>query len=534
MSEYKFIIVNGKKKYVTEELKRLIPAEYPNSARPIPGKTENGMDVFVTSDKTLFTHLCDIGFVESIAAYRMKLQLEVTHKELQTQTQDTEFYTINDNGGIVFKRNKIAEYLLSTYHARVVSDKKYMFVYNYDSNIYEINYGSIFETKINVMFKDNINLRETQEIMNKVWHTEKYQVPENSLVWTNDQYINLRNGVLDLETMILHDHDPEKFFFQSIIPHDYDPDAKCPNILMSLHNIFGDSIDDELEWVGFCMTPGYRYKEISIYIGSSNSGKSTFFNLITALVGEDNRASIEPHDMEKEHYVYYLHHKMVNIAADIGKHKIKGFHKLKQLSGNDYVIGNEKFKPLVQFYNEAKIIIGTNIMPLFDDDSDAVFSRLRIITCTNVFSHEDRINFDFSSCTTESEMSGFINESLSAYKRVTERGGFIKPDPEETALIHDMMSNRLWVWGREELVFTYNDDNQLWMDELFSLYKSWCKRNNMYMDLKRNSFGTAFRKKFHGEIWDERMVKKKTCIIGVKYRKTFLRSHNMENKGSEK
>lgn len=516
---YEFIIIKGRKGLYNSELKE-IKNDY--SKNDIPRIAKDGKGIIMTTpSKKLVDHLADRSIVTTeIEEYQDLLNAVVVSK-----VEETEFYTVTEKGSVVFRRYEIAKYLLDKYHARVIPSKRYMYIYNDVYNIYEIDYGSTFQTELTSMFKDMIDDHETHEIMQKIWTFKERQVSEKSLDWTNNEYINLKNGVLSLDTLVLYDHDPEKFFFQSMIPHNYNPDASCPNVLELLNRVFGvEGAKDELEWVGFCLTPGYRYKEISIYIGSGNTGKSTYFQLLTELVDKSNVSSIEPHDMGKEHYIYYLHHKMINISADSGKSKINGFHKLKQLSGNDYVTGNEKFKPLIQFYNEAKLMIGTNIMPRFDDDSDAVFNRIRIVTCTHEFKPDDRVKFDFSIYITDEEMSGLINESLGAYKRVIDRGGFRKPDNEETSLIHDKMSNRLWMWSRDDLIFTYNDESLLWVDELWILYQNWCRRNELYVDLKRNSFGTAFRKKFHSTYYDEKIVKKKTAIIGVEKRVKLVKN----------
>ncbi len=162
-----------------------------------------------------------------------------------------------------------------------------------------------------MMFGDMVDKGEVDQIMAKIWSYEPRHVSENTL-WINNQYINFENGVFDIETMKLYNHDPTKYFFQSIIPHEYDYNAESPNILGLLKRIFmtEENIQSQLEWIGFCLTPGYKYKMINFYVGMSDSGKTTYFNLIENMVGTDNKSAIAPQDMKGDYNLAELRGKM--------------------------------------------------------------------------------------------------------------------------------------------------------------------------------------------------------------------------------
>ncbi|PSN87181.1 hypothetical protein B9Q00_09510, partial [Candidatus Marsarchaeota G1 archaeon OSP_C] len=64
----------------------------------------------------------------------------------------------------------------------------------------------------------------------KSWVAEK-QLQEPPL-----NLINLRNGILDIETGQLHPHNPQ-LWFTSVIDVEYNPNAECPNFLKFLSEI---------------------------------------------------------------------------------------------------------------------------------------------------------------------------------------------------------------------------------------------------------------------------------------------------------
>jgi P4 family phage/plasmid primase-like protien len=492
---YDFHIVKGKIGLYNKEIKRLM-----KQYRVLDEPTPIGSNTFQTSNIKLYNHLCAIGVCESVQDREVRIYNEIMIKDIESNKQSgyehDDLFHLTESGGIVFHRNDIAKYLTDKYHARIISGKKFMFVYNSDYNIYEIEYGDMMETELNTMFGDLIDNHSTAEIMAKVWHTKGHQVRIESLVWDNLHFINFVNGVLDIKTMELHKHDPEKYFFKSIIPHKYDPGAKCPNILELLHRVFDkDEVKNQLEWIGFCLTPRYNFKIINFYVGMSNSGKSTFFDIIENMVGSVNRSSVPPQDMKSDYNLADLHDKMVNIAGDIGKERVKHFDILRSLSGLDPIRAREIYHSAFEFVNEAKLMFGCNELPKFDD-VQASFNRVRIILCKHVFTVDDIKKFDKSIYMTDEEMSGLINEGIRSYKETLDRGGFFKEDSDETARIHDLMTNRIWRWSTEKLDWCDDDEGQMWMHELRLNYYNWCRKNNLPIDLDEKAFTIKFRKEF--------------------------------------
>ena len=134
--------------------------------------------------------------------------------------------------------------------------------------------------------------------------------------------------------------------------------------------------------------------------------------------------------------------KMLNISPDIGNKPIRNFNALRSLSGGDPVTGRELYKNGFDFINQAKLIISCNDVPDFDN-VQASYNRINIIHCDHVFTAEDTKNFNYDDYGNEEEMSGLINEGLRAYKNTVERGGFNKPDSEDTADEHNFLVNNM-------------------------------------------------------------------------------------------
>ena len=289
-------------------------------------------------------------------------------------------------------------------------------------------------------------------------------------------------------------HDP-KYHFLTQINTNYDPNAKCPNIDQAMRNIFTEKqIEGEKEWLGFCLTSGYKHKLISIYSGETNSGKSTFFNIISKMFGADNISGLEPQDLSKEFYLHSLCGKMLNIAGDVGAHTIERFNKIKMITGGDSVLVNEKSKPLFEMRNSAKIIWACNRMPRFDEASAATFGRLRQVDCSKVIDPKEMNNFDINDYTTDEELSGLLNHALGGLKRLNKRGCFDLPSIDERMENHEREANGFFNWAEELLDFTRVKQDWIAADDLYKSYVRWCKDHKVNIILTQRMFIADFKK----------------------------------------
>lgn len=486
-------------KFLVQLKKSYRPDEMPTPAEHLDG---DGNPVWRTTSKELFDTLDSVGYI-----IEKRMAQDIVYCAHQDKTDRVEkynndrysdYYYFKESGAIVFQRSEIASYLLRKFHALVVVSDKYMYIYNRKLGIYEIDYGDTFITELNTMFGDMIDIKETREIMAKIFNNAINQHNNLEDIWQDNRYINFKNGIYDIEKRKLIEHSPD-YYFMSYIPVDYDPDATCPNIEKLMRNVFtDDQLDNEYEWIGYCLTPGNKYKVFSIYIGTTDSGRSTYFNLIEALIGVKNKAAIEPQDLAKEFYLYELHDSMVNICADIGSHKIKNFNVIKKLTGGDPMVANIKNKPLITFRNNCKLMWAANRMPGFDDSTSAAYNRLRQINCCKVIDESDKGEFDFAIYITEDELSGLINLAIEGLHRLNERNKFILPTIDERIDQHEVYAESLFSWAEDSLIFDKNDTGcKVFGKDLYDSYISWCDECGMNISISNTAFIKEYKNAFH-------------------------------------
>jgi len=253
-----------------------------------------------------------------------------------------------------------------------------------------------------------------------------------------EDYICLRNGVLNLKTGELKQHSPS-YGFLNQIPVTYDPNAKCENIDAFLTEVAPKYKDTLYDLLGYCLTSGNKMQRALLLIGYGSNGKSTFLNLAKTFLGPQNISARGLQELTENRFaVADLFGKLANIYADLPSRPVYDLGKFKAVTGGDTVTGEHKFAKEFVFENGAKLIFSCNILPESKDDSDAFYRRWILIPFTKTIENEDK---DYiKKLTTDLELSGLLNQVIVARKRLLERGGF---DDDKDVDIKRRLYNKL-------------------------------------------------------------------------------------------
>ena len=238
--------------------------------------------------------------------------------------------------------------------------------------------------------------------------------------------IPLLNGVLDINTMELRPHSPEYMFF-NLLPVEYNPEAKCPQIEKFLREITGTEEDVELllEVIGFCLYREYFIAKALMLVGEGSNGKSTFLNLVKAFLGRENVSGRSLQDLEENRFAKAdLQHKLANIYADLPDKALWRTGTFKMLTGRDLITAERKFQHSFTFENYAKLLFSANKVPEAYEDTDAFFRRWLIVVFPNQFTGDKADPHILEKLTTPEELSGLLNLALPAMKRLLEKGEF--------------------------------------------------------------------------------------------------------------
>ncbi len=270
--------------------------------------------------------------------------------------------------------------------------------------------------------------------------------------------INFRNGLLDVRTRALRDHDP-KFLSVVQLPVVYDPQAKCPAWEKQIAETFPtDAVAAGLPWaiVAFLMLPIMALQKAILLLGESGSGKSVFLAALIAFLGRANVSTVPLQKLEDDQFAAsMLIGKLANLFADLPSQHLETSSVFKSITGGDLISGEFKFRDRFSFRPFARLVFSANQPPISRDASDAFYERWLVVPFERKFRGteqergRDELDAELAS---PGELSGVLNRALNALPGLL-KDGLPEPDScrrarEEFRTVTDPFS----VWLAREVV----------------------------------------------------------------------------------
>lgn len=195
--------------------------------------------------------------------------------------------------------------------------------------------------------------------------------------------LNLRNGILDIVSGAISEHTPE-LGFTYCLPYDYDPSAKAPTFEKFLNDVTCGNRDFAttlLDFMGYLLIPRMDDHCFLWLAGSGRNGKSTFMEVLQALVGEENASAVMLDQFENENHLELMNHKLLNISEESDGRKIpaKLIATLKALSAGGLTMVNQKYEVAYKMRPTAKLVFASNVRPKLEGAGQALASRMILV-----------------------------------------------------------------------------------------------------------------------------------------------------------
>ena len=319
---------------------------------------------------------------------------------------------------------------------------------------------------------------QSPSIVGSVCNYIKLDTNTDVVDWANgySDYINVKNGLLNLKTMKLEKHNPAIFTTYQFNA-EYKPELGYNEYLDYIKTMFHPEdimVVQELE--GNVLSNHYTAKKIQFLYGETDSGKSTHYRIFGALLGEENCSNIGLDQMHKDNYIIGIVGKTANIAFEIpaGVNASDG-RLLKNLTGGDPVALRALYKAPFSYYSNAKLYFGGNTIPKFKPDSldDAFVNRWRPIECPNYFGDKKDANF-IKRHTTDDMLSQQLNWLIEGYKRL-EKQEWQLSNPMDSVELLELFEKVIITSFDSWYVERIHPDVGGWVstDDLYSDYVRW-------------------------------------------------------------
>ncbi|MCA1695828.1 MAG: phage/plasmid primase, P4 family, partial [Actinobacteria bacterium] len=261
----------------------------------------------------------------------------------------------------------------------------------------------------------------------------------------SDPLVNFTNGMLDLRTGELIDHDSS---YQSTwqLPWCWDPDAVCPQYMDWLVAQIPDQIDDLEETAATMLDPTWPPIKAMFCYGPSRSGKGTFLHLMEKAAGSENRSAVTLHQLVTNKFsASRVYGKILNSAADLSAGHVEDLSLFKMLTGEDLIEAERKYGRQFMFVNQALFAFAANELPTVGETSRAYLERIKPFRFGNSFAdHVDTTVSDRLG----SEMPGILVRWVAALRRLRERGRHLPSHPD-VMVEFERRSDRVRQWVAE-------------------------------------------------------------------------------------
>ena len=359
----------------------------------------------------------------------------------------------------------LGDELIETHHFKSMYKRKVIYAYDNDAGVYNedgtAKIGKLTTEKLKGIYKKNY----LGEVISYI--TNSCPINENAI---DDEYINLKNGLLNPMTQDFIEHTHEIFTITQL-PIDYEKDAGCPLWLDFLEEkavsyneeVEGWKVKTIQEMFGYCFLKDQRYQKGFMFFGEKRTGKSTALNVLEELLGESGTTSLTLQKLTYDKYSpAYLFGKYANICAEITSQELKSTGMFKQITGGDSVTSGAKYQNDFKFKPFAKLIFSCNLIPGILS-KDGAFYRRWIPIEFNEQIGEDEVDPNFFKERLVPELSGILNWALDGLKRLMETNKFSCPYSDED--VKDMYEKN----SNSTQSFIYNEIDM--EDDLTSLTK---------------------------------------------------------------
>lgn len=432
------------------------------------GRNQALFNYILTLQSNDFTENESRECIELINKYILKDSLPSS--ELEVIIRDESFKKPTFYKGNTFLFDKFATYMKNQFHIIKINNQLHL----YEDGIYVTGQDKIESKMIEVV--PSLNRAKRSEVYAYI-----NLLIRKNLRTLDANLIAFKNGVYNIEDGSFTDFSPD-YIITNKINWNYNPSAKSELAETTLKKFAcnDEKIEKLLkEVIGYCF---YRYNELGkafILTGDKSNGKSTFLDMISYLLGQENISSLDLAELGERFKTAELFGKLANIGDDIKGDFIPDLAIFKKLVTGDRVNAERKGQDPFEFNNYSKMLFSANKIPRVKDETGAVLRRLIIVPFNAKFTKDDKDYDPYIKYKLRSDevMEYLILVGLNGLKNVLTNKGFTISEKVETELQEfDEMNNPILMFIRD------NDENDIknhTTNEVYLNYTEYCRESGL-------------------------------------------------------
>ena len=342
----------------------------------------------------------------------------------------------------------------------------------------------------------------------------KDEIPITAAQLNKDPFLlNCKNGVVDLRTGKLLQHEPT-YFISKMSGASYNPDAKFKKFDQFLKDITEDDPDlaEYFQQVcGMAAIGKVFYEGMCIFYGYGRNGKSTFLNLISKVFGDysgsinvemlmnqkDGRQVIGGLSVEGRRFV---------TAFEPEEGRRLSSAMLKKLASADPVTERQMYKDERTFEPSHTLIMATNHLPKVGSTDAGTWRRIAVVPFKAIFDGKKEIK-DYAGILYNTDADAIMSWIVEgAMKYISNRYNIKSPKVVQEAT-QQYRNEEDWIGNFMQECCEVGEYEETG-GNLFDAYREWCQQNNESYVRRSRDFAEALerqgfskRRTMKGAVW---------------------------------
>lgn len=340
------------------------------------------------------------------------------------------------------------------------------------------------------------NIKAYKAMLELATHKPAFCLNANMLdkdVWA----LGLSNGLLDLRTGTLRAYRSTDYVTKCA-GAEFNADATCPHWAAFLLKSFNNDLNliaYLARVVGYTLSGSTEAQCLWLHYGHGSNGKSTFMNVLAALMGDYATTANASTIMSKP---------ISNISNDVAQ--LKGARlvmineledgkrlaeaEIKNMTGGEALTARFLNREFITFFPQFKLHLTSNYKPSVYDNSHGLWRRINLINWSVIIKAEDQDKDLYTKLC--GELSGILNWAIAGLQDYL-KNGLQPPD----SVLNDTAEFRQEMDSIGQFLETCCDidiDGREKASALYSRYSEWARETGR-QPLNSTRFGTSLKDK---------------------------------------
>ncbi len=289
--------------------------------------------------------------------------------------------------------------------------------------------------------------------------------------------INLQNGTFEItpDAQRLREY-RRGDFLTHVLPFSYQAGAQAYLFQAFLNRVLPDIASQMVlaEFVGYVFTRGLKLEKALLLYGGGANGKSVFFDVLRALLGDQNASSYSLSSLTDSKNGYYramLANKLVNYTSEI--HSKLEAHLFKQLVSGEPVEARLPYEKPFILTDYAKLIFNANELPRDVEHTHAFFRRFLIVPFTVTIPEAEQ-DKQLAEKIIRDELPGVLNWVFGGLRRLLAQSGFSECKAAEDAVGQYRRESDSVAMFIDERGYKPSPNHHEPLGDLYKDYKGFC------------------------------------------------------------